>query len=230
MGTLNRLTQKGLTKVVSLNNLKNIIFFSIAAFVVNYIVYHFESIGTVIGWIAIVFYSSFALEVFVPFFLTISSLFTTEGRREKLIQLLILAATGTLYIFFVLYIYTTMNRRDLFNNKANTTISVNRNVDTIDYDASFEKFRLAMYILTIENNLKLTNKQVKLYDQQIVNELNQWKKKAEKTKDKNTAIQIVEEIISVLKRLGLDDHRIDINEAIIIDRWNNLKKGLYKTD
>ncbi len=101
---------------------------------------------------------------------------------------------------------------------------------TQDYNSSFEKFRLAMYIITVENNIKMVEEAKVPYNEDIVKELSKLVKMAKKCKDKDTANKSIDEFASCLKKIGVDDHKLDIHEAVILDRWNQIQTGVYKLD
>lgn len=112
---LSQLSEKNLTKLAFLRNLKNLIFFGVGAVVISYIASSFNTVGTVVGWIAIVIYGLFALEPLLAFFTTVISLVVpTPGRGWKLIQLLVSGTAAALYAAFALYIYTKMSGIDVW--------------------------------------------------------------------------------------------------------------------
>lgn len=107
---LSQLSEKDLTKLAFLRNVKNIVFFAVGAVVISYVASSFGTVGTVIGWLAIVIYGLFALEPLLGFFTTVISLIApTPDRQWKFIQLLVSGTAAALYVAFALYIYAKMS-------------------------------------------------------------------------------------------------------------------------
>lgn len=113
---LSRLSEKDLTKLALLRNIKNLVFFGVSALIISYIASGFGVIGTVVGWIAIALFGVLAIEPFLALFTTIISIFTlSPGRGWKLMQLLIAGLATVLYVCFALLIYAKMNNTSILS-------------------------------------------------------------------------------------------------------------------
>ena len=112
---LSQLSEKYLTKLAFLRNVKNLVFFGICAVVISYVASSFGAVGEVIGWVAIVIYGLFALEPLLGFFMTAVSIIPpTPGRQWKFVQLLVSGTAAALYVALALYIYAKMHGIDVW--------------------------------------------------------------------------------------------------------------------
>jgi hypothetical protein len=103
---LSQISERDLTKLSFLRNLKNLISFGGGAVIVSYIAVSFGKFGSAIGWIAIIILCLLALEPLFAFLTTLISLLPSlSGRRWKFVQLLISGITTIIYIGFVVLIY-----------------------------------------------------------------------------------------------------------------------------
>ena len=106
---LSQLSEKELAKLSLLRNVKNLIFFGVGAIAVSCFAARFGTVGTVIGWVAIVVCGFLALEPVIGFVTTfISILGPMPERHWKFVQLLISGVTATCYAGFAVLIYTSI--------------------------------------------------------------------------------------------------------------------------
>ena len=106
---LGTLSQKDLTYLAILRNLKNVIFFAVGAIAVAYFAAGLGTIGIIIGWTAIVVLCLFALEPLWSFLLTIISLLgPVPAKGWMLVQLVVAAMTALIYVLLAALIYLKM--------------------------------------------------------------------------------------------------------------------------
>jgi len=111
---LNQLSEKDLTKLALLKNIKNILFFGAGAFIVGWLSSSFGSFGTAIGWVAIIIYGLLTLEPSLAFLTTILTIFSPlPDKGWRLIQILISGISSVIFVVYILYIYSSMYELNL---------------------------------------------------------------------------------------------------------------------
>ena len=103
-GKLKELSEGELAKIAFFRNLKNLGFLAPGAVIIYFITKLFGTIGTIIGWAAIIGYGLFTFEALLTFFTIFLSLLN-PNKGWKIIQLVISAMTAFIYIFLAFIIY-----------------------------------------------------------------------------------------------------------------------------
>ena len=103
-GKLKELSEGELAKIAFFRNLKNLGFLTPGAIIIYYIAELFGTVGTIIGWAAIIGYGLFTFEALLTFFTIFLSLLN-PNKGWKIIQLVISAMTAFIYIFLAFIIY-----------------------------------------------------------------------------------------------------------------------------
>ena len=103
-GKRKALSEGDLAKIAFFRNLKNLGFLAPSAIIIHYIAKLFGTVGTIMGWAAIIGYGLFTVEALLTFFTIFLSLLN-PNKGWKIIQLVISSMTAFIYIFLAIIVY-----------------------------------------------------------------------------------------------------------------------------